>query len=231
MHIFAIGDVHGHLELMTRAIAKIEDNASDGDMIVMLGDYIDRGPDSAGVVKFLRGYQNTGKLKMVCLKGNHEDLMIEAFDHGETYNWLRNGGHETLNSYLPVPPLDMQFQAVHITGDLEWMRNLPVHHETKNFIFVHAGLRPGVKLHDQDPTEMMWIRDKFLNANKEDFPDGKVIVHGHTPDRDIENFRHRVNLDTAAFYYGTLSVGMFNADDQFDRKFFTIKEELGSLEP
>lgn len=218
MRIFAIGDVHGMLNLLIPAVAKIEEFAAEGDMIVMLGDYVDRGPDSQGVIDFLMEYQRSGKLRMVCLKGNHEDLMVDAFDHGQTYNWLNNGGYETLNSYLTEGTLDQKFQAVSEVH-LEWMRNLPVHHETKNHIFVHAGLRPGVKLHDQVPDEMMWIRGLFLNADADQFPDGKVIVHGHTPQETVENLPHRVNLDTAAFYYGNLSFAGFNDDDRYDRIF------------
>jgi serine/threonine protein phosphatase 1 len=200
---FAIGDVHGELGLLVRAFAMIEARAGDAPFrIVMLGDYVDRGPDSAGVIGLLRdrakGYD------LVCLRGNHEQMMLDALAGGSTDSWFRNGGKETLASYHGEVPLE----------DLAWLRALPVHVCDEHRIYVHAGLRPCVSLAQQEDKLCLWIRDPFLRASAEDLP--AHVVHGHTPEWDgkpeaalPELLPHRTNLDTAAYETGILTVGLF----------------------
>ncbi|WEK45128.1 MAG: metallophosphoesterase [Candidatus Andeanibacterium colombiense] len=200
---FAIGDVHGELQLLASAFARIEARAGAVPFrIVMLGDYVDRGPDSAGVVRLLR--ERERQYDLVCLKGNHEDLMIRACDGGDPGLWLRNGGEETLRSYRgAVPP-----------EDLAWLRALPVRFGDGRRIYVHGGLKPHVPLDEQDDEACMWIRTPFLEAPAGAFP--AHVVHGHTPYWDgkpepdePELLAHRTNLDTYACETGRLAIGVF----------------------
>lgn len=193
---YAIGDVHGRFDLLTRALDEIGDLEAQDAKLVMLGDYVDRGPQSREVVDEL--IRRSADDRVVCLRGNHEEMMVAGLeDPGAGSQWLSNGGSATLASYGgKVPPK-------HVT----WLRSLPVSYETAHQFFVHAGVRPGVPLDSQDPEEMVWIRRRFLDSD-EDF--GKHVVHGHTPARAPELRFNRSNLDTGAFQSGTLTVGVFD---------------------
>jgi serine/threonine protein phosphatase 1 len=194
---YAIGDVHGRFDLLVRALAAIGDLEPQDARLVLLGDYVDRGPQSREVVDRLIGLSKSDRV--TCLRGNHEEMMVRALegDPQGALTWLSNGGGETLASYEgEVPP-----------EHLDWMRRLPVSYETQHHFFVHAGVRPGVPLDRQAPEEMVWIRGRFLDSD-EDF--GKHVVHGHTPDLEPELRPNRTNLDTGAFRTGTLTVGVFD---------------------
>jgi len=203
-YLYAIGDVHGRLDLLTEAFAVIDDHAGGRpSRVITLGDYIDRGPDSAGVIALLRARQ--AERDLICLKGNHEALMVEALRTGAYQQWFRGGGEMTLGSYGDAPSAD----------DLAWMDSLPVVHREGERLFVHAGLEPDVPLAEQDPQVMMWIRDRFLEAGAETLPGH--VVHAHTPvwaakpDPEIpERLPHRTNLDTRAWETGILSIGVFD---------------------
>lgn len=204
---YAIGDVHGRLDLLTRAFEEIDAAERGGTAkVVMLGDYVDRGPDSCGVVAFLMSY--SGPHRLVCLKGNHEDLMVGAArgDASSLNCWMGNGGFQTLSSYGEA------VDQAHI----DWLEALPVLHTDRHRIYVHAGLMPGFEPEQQEDEWCLWIRDRFLDAG--DLWD-KHVVHGHThthrgkPDRSRpEMLSHRTNLDTCAYYTGILSVGVFDDD-------------------
>lgn len=203
---FAIGDVHGERELLERAFAAMEDRAGGETWrAVLLGDYVDRGPDSAGVIRLLRAAEREGGI--VCLKGNHEAMMIKAIETGDTGHWFRNGGKETLRSYHGAVELE----------DIAWMRGLPVAFVDEHRVYVHGGLEPGVPLAEQEEETCLWIRVPFLRASAEALP--AHVVHGHTPrwegkpTRELpERLPHRTNLDTGAFYTGRLSIGVFETD-------------------
>jgi serine/threonine protein phosphatase 1 len=196
--IFAIGDIHGRFDLMQRALAKIERLASQAT-VVFLGDYIDRGPQSKETVAALmRGPQRPGD-RWICLKGNHEEMLVAAHSGvaGEKRFWLENGGDATLRSFggdIPDPIL-------------AWCRDLPLSYETERYFFVHAGIRPGVPFSRQDARAMLWIRDRFLDDERDH---GKHVVHGHTPFDAVQLHANRTNLDTMAFMSGRLSVGQFD---------------------
>lgn len=200
---YAIGDIHGRLDLLERAFDLIWAHAgSRGFQIVCLGDYVDRGPDSRGVVEFLMREADCAPL--TCLRGNHEAMLLEAVEEGEWSGWLHNGGRETLASY------DGEVPARH----LGWLRDLPGCARDADRFYVHAGFRPGVALADQEEAVCIWIRGRFLDANAADLPGH--VVHGHTPyhiDKlDMERperLPHRTNLDTGACWTGVLSVGVF----------------------
>lgn len=206
--VFAIGDIHGRRDLFEAALRAIAGYGGDEHKTaVFLGDYVDRGPDSAGVVSRLMRLAGPG---FVCLKGNHEAMMVEAIATAPSRklsSWLSNGGAETLDSYggaLGVP-------AEH----LAWLDGLPLSWSDAHRDYVHAGVQPGLALADQDDETLMWIRDRFLAAPPEALQ--RHIVHGHTPrwrgkpdPAAPELLPHRTNLDTGAWMTGVLSVGVFD---------------------
>jgi serine/threonine protein phosphatase 1 len=166
--------------------------------IVFLGDYIDRGPKSREVVELLMAGPKRDGDKWICLRGNHEQMMVDTYRKPlEPDWWLRNGGEATEKSFGGRVP-----DAV-----IDWCAALPTSHETTTHFFVHAGIRPGLALHLQDEEAMMWIRDKFLDDERDH---GKHIVHGHTPKRTAELLPNRTNLDSGAVFYGTLTAARFD---------------------
>lgn len=200
-YTFAIGDIHGCLGPLKNLLAIIEGSRPDGGTVVFLGDYVDRGPDSKGVVDLIiAGPQKKG-WTWISLKGNHEDMMVGAYDgEYELVWWLGNGGTETLASYgggLSAEPI-------------EWMRSLPLKHEDANRIYVHAGLDETVPLSEQTEQTMLWSRRPPHFSG--DYW-GKHLVHGHTPGHDHpKTIGNRTNVDSAAVFGGSLSCAVF-ADD------------------
>jgi len=196
---WAIGDIHGRFDLLTKALAEIEARSPSPTRIVFLGDYIDRGPQSREVVETLMAGPKRAGDEWICLRGNHEQMMIDAYR--EPLNpgwWLGNGGETTVASFGGAIP-----EAV-----LSWCESLPICHETSTHFFVHAGIRPGLSLKLQEPEVMLWIRGPFLD---DDTDHGKHIVHGHTPNRQAELMPNRTNLDSGAFYYSVLTAARFDA--------------------
>jgi serine/threonine protein phosphatase 1 len=214
---YAIGDLHGRLDLLQSAAKAIANHAGDTRFrVVFLGDYVDRGPDSRGVVNFLMGLQKLWPV--VCLKGNHEELMIQAVNDpgsGALARWLANGGDATLRSYDVDPEADLAEQLPR--AHLRWLLSLPRTTGDQHRIYVHAGLLPGTPVHRQSERTCLWIRERFLQAGPGDFE--AHIVHGHTPiwegkpdPAEPELLEHRTNLDTGAFATGVLVVAVFDGD-------------------
>jgi serine/threonine protein phosphatase 1 len=178
------------------------DHPSESFRLVFLGDYVDRGPHSFEILKRLQELQKVGA---ICLRGNHEDLMIGSCDSAANLNvFLRNGGVETLAS---LGSSDRLLEAI------DWASNLPLTYEDAHRLFVHAGIRPHVPLRQQRPADLLWIRTTFLD-HPDPFP--KYIVHGHSPtlflpgaSRKPHVLPHRCNLDTGAVYGGPLSAAVF----------------------
>jgi len=212
--IYAIGDIHGRLDLLERAIAAIErDVAERGSnaLTVTLGDYIDRGPASRGVLDCLAG--NPFPTPYVALKGNHETL-LESFltDPAAGPHWHRLGGLETLHSYgVPVGGLMAgknyeaaaeRLRAALPPGHVSFLRSLKTSLSHGKYFLCHAGVRPGVPLDRQDEHDLLWIRGEFLDSEM-DF--GKIVVHGHTPVERPEVRPNRINIDTGAFASGRLT--------------------------
>ena len=208
---YAIGDIHGRLDLLRMAQGAIADHAGAAPhQVICLGDYVDRGPDSKGVVEALMPL--TAGSPWTCLKGNHEDLMIEALRAGRPgalERWIANVGDETLVSYGGPAGVS--------SAHLDWLEALPLFHRDAHRLFVHAGVAPGVALAHQDPQTLMWIREPFLTAPAEALP--CHVVHGHSPQwrekpdlAQPETLPHRTNLDTGAVWTGILSVGVFEND-------------------
>lgn len=162
-----IGDVHGHYDGLMRLLEAIA--PSDEDSVYFLGDLIDRGTQSAQVVKFVK------QSSYHCLLGNHEQMLIDVLGDGEVYGpalqgWLYSGGHATVNSYgeAGIPQ-----------GDIDWMRSLPTHLDLGDIWLVHAGIHPQIPLEKQSAEEFCWIREEFHSIAKPYFPD-KLIITGHT---------------------------------------------------
>ncbi|UGB24706.1 serine/threonine protein phosphatase [Methylorubrum sp. B1-46] len=193
---YAIGDIHGRFDLLTLAVAEI--TARGGGKVVFLGDYVDRGPQSREVLEALIAGPPTGQ-EWVCLKGNHEDMMVETITVPlEPDWWIGNGGAATVASYGGEIPL----------AHVRWARGLPLSHETRYRIFCHAGGDPSLSVADQTEKSLIWFRCK------RDFDyglDGKHVVHGHTPFKDGPVcLPNRTNLDTGAYATGRLSVAVFD---------------------
>lgn len=220
MHLYAIGDIHGHLGLLKAAHDLIAaDTARHGTgPVIHVGDLVDRGPDSRGVIDHLMQGQTRGE-DWVVLKGNH-DRMFTRFmnDPAEPepglrpeYSWLhpKLGGATTLASYgvakaadRPVPKVYSEALAAVPGAHRDYLSTLPTMHLAGDCVFVHAGLRPGVPLDQQTETDLIWIRDAFL-IEAESF--GPLVVHGHTAIDHATHYGNRINLDSGAAYGGPLS--------------------------
>jgi serine/threonine protein phosphatase 1 len=199
MRVYSITDVHGMKELLVKALKMIEEREEQAN-VVFKGDYVDRGPDSKGVVDILmQGPRRKGDRWKV-LKGNHEDMVVGVMEGRYPMRWwLDNGGDKALSSWGGNVPEDV----------VEWMSGLPLMWVEGEYAFVHAGVMPGVALHHQKKGVMLWVRDEFLGWDG-DF--GKHIVHGHTPVSRADLRSNRTNLDTGAPWTGVLSVGVFETD-------------------
>lgn len=215
--MYAIGDIHGRLDLLRSAIDAVAEHAEGRRFrVVCLGDYVDRGPDSAGVIDFL--IQLRRRWSVVCLKGNHEELMVRALTQPGANTmapWLDNGGLAALASYGLSPDADV---AEAIPGEhLRWLAGLPLTTADPHRIYVHAGLLPRCPMHRQTEETCLWIRERFLRGGAGDFE--AHVVHGHSPiwehkpnPAEPELLEHRTNLDTAAFATGVLSIGVFDTE-------------------
>jgi calcineurin-like phosphoesterase family protein len=203
---YALSDIHGCLNKLVALVARCRSDAKDdAARFVFLGDYIDRGPDSRGVVEYLIDLQRRQPRDVICLCGNHEDLALSAVDDpDEIDQWVvANGGDKTLRSYgVTTPP---ELPASHV----DWMRALATHHDDDLRFFVHAGVNPSRPLDRQDRHDVLWMREPFL-SDPRDY--GRFIVHGHTPLRggrpDLRS--NRVNIDTAAVIGGPLTAAIFD---------------------
>lgn len=205
----AIGDIHGCRDRLDALLARCGRYA-DGRTVryVFLGDYIDRGPDSRGVVERILALQHSQPESVVCLRGNHEAILLDAIATGDPTLWFINGGMATLASYGASAASDLP--AEH----LRWFSTLPAAFDDGQRFFVHAGANPDVPLAAQREEDLVWIREPFLSRPC-DF--GRLIVHGHTPARSgrPELRSWRLNLDTGAVYGGRLSAAFFD-DTQRD---------------
>lgn len=198
--IFAVGDIHGCLDKLRRLMEKTRPDRRT-DTLVFLGDYIDRGPDSRGVVDFVLDLRETHD-RVVCLLGNHEEMLLDYLrDPGSRNLYFNNGGRNTLRSYGIDP--DGPVRDADFPGDhLRFFRTLLLYYETGDYLFVHAGLRPGIPPDRQNRKDLIWIRDEFL------FVDGdleKTVVFGHTPIRRPYEKGRRIGIDTGAVFGGPLT--------------------------
>lgn len=205
LRTYAIGDIHGCLQKLEALVAQCRADAGGRPTrLVFLGDYIDRGAESGGVIAFLMALEATAAEDIVCLSGNHEELALAASNGGEDLGrWLRNGGDKTLLGYGIGSPNEMPPEH------LAWMRSLRISYDDGLRFFVHAGVDPSRPLEGQDDYDLRWIREPFLSDPRDH---GRLIVHGHTPRMDgMPDLRsNRVNVDTAAVLGGPLTAAIFD---------------------
>ena len=215
--IYAVGDVHGcldQLDAMHRAIAaELHARPGSESLVIHLGDYIDRGPDSAGVIGRLIAPFPVPGVRVVNLVGNHEDLLLGALEgrRREVEVWMSNGGHAALQSWgVPPRTAPKHWGELIPAAHIGFLRGLSVMHRAGGYVFVHAGVRPGIALLAQTREDLLWIREPFLSTGK---PHEAVVVHGHTPeDSDPVVRANRIGLDTGAVLGGPLTCGVFEAD-------------------
>jgi serine/threonine protein phosphatase 1 len=213
--IYVIGDIHGRLDLLDQVIVKIDTDMKRSPnaeaITVTLGDYIDRGPNSRGVLERLM--QNPFPTPYLALKGNHEELFENFFENPSLGNqWRHLGGLETLHSYGVPVSLLMVGKGFREAADLlrervpkahlDFLSSLGTSASSASFFLCHAGVRPGIPLDRQNARDLLWIRDEFLNSPM-DF--GKRVVHGHTPTNEPEVLGNRINIDTGAYMTGRLT--------------------------
>ena len=223
--IYAIGDIHGRADLFSALLARIrQDNASRPraqTRIVVLGDVVDRGPDSAALVTRLMRYTHANR-RFIVLKGNHEQVMLAALsgDLTAAQAWLNYGGVATLRSWgvpedvLADAPLHILMgQARQVVSPMvrSWISRLRLHLRSGEVLFVHAGVRPGVPLRKQNPVDFMWIRQDFLEDQS---PSDFLVVHGHTIcEQGPDVGAYRIGIDTGAYRTGRLTALGLEADD------------------
>jgi serine/threonine protein phosphatase 1 len=213
--LYVIGDIHGRSDLLDRMVIEIAHDLDEHPvgtaLTVTLGDYVDRGLDSRGVLDRLAS--NPFPTPLVSLKGNHESLLLGFLqDPASGLRWRRLGGLETLHSYgVPVESVMKgknyegaadQLRAAVTPTHLDFLRSLPTFLLVGKYFMCHAGVRPGIPLERQSEQDLLWIRDEFLSS-RADF--GKVVVHGHTPAEAPELLPNRINVDTGAFMTGRLT--------------------------
>ena len=213
--LYCIGDVHGRVDLLRDLHTMISEDAQgfEGELtLVYLGDLIDRGMQSREVVDLLLDEPLTG-FEVVYLKGNHEQTLLDFIEYPEqAASWLAWGGRETLVSYGVPLPAGLQRadpQALRDTlvarlpeRHLAFYRGMDVYHEAGDYLFVHAGIRPGIPLQEQSDSDLMWIRQEFLECEDDH---GRVVVHGHSITEEVEMRPNRIGIDTGAVYSGVLT--------------------------
>jgi serine/threonine protein phosphatase 1 len=220
--VVAIGDIHGEIDLLDRLLADLRarlDGETTPAAFVFLGDYVDRGPDSAGVVQRLCDLEDEGA-DTAFLLGNHEVMMRLFLDRGDVAaaeTWLANGGAETMESYGVAPPRITNLREELPGARAALAAALPARHRRfmdglaparriGELIFVHAGVRPGVPLEAQRETDLVWIREAFLDSTADH---GGLVVHGHTTRFGPEVRSNRIGIDTGAGKGGYLTAAIF----------------------
>lgn len=217
----AISDIHGQLEMLQALLLKVNYNPTE-DQLILLGDYVDRGPDSAGVIDFVMKLREHGA---ILLKGNHEELMYKSLTTDSEYlwtRWIENGGAEALQSYgyteeeYLLDNKNGEFQKPNLTSPrlkahLEFIQSLEIYIEQEDFIFVHAGVNPEFPLSENTEEDFLWIRDAFHHH----YAGTKTVIFGHTPTyklyKDPTNHRvyfggnNIIGIDGGAVFGGQLN--------------------------
>lgn len=226
--IFAIGDIHGQIDMLDKALDLIDQSPETEAPVVFLGDYVDRGPDSRAVINLLMAGQEAGA-NWIVIKGNHDRYMTRFLGDAQycdanttkNYHWLAGpiGGRETLRSYgVDVDERrsyeDIQADALEAVPQAhrDFIDGLPLIHETDDHIFVHAGIRPGVPLEQQVEDDLIWIRKGWLEDESDH---GRLVVHGHTALETPQHYGNRLNLDGGAGYGRPLLPAVLFGRDAF----------------
>lgn len=233
--VYAIGDIHGCLRLLEalheKILADAEGRPEGRKVVIYLGDYVDRGPESRQVIDLLLDDPLPG-FEAVHLKGNHEDLMLDFLDDpAQGPGWIVNGGVATLASYDVVPKqalplsellagLHADFRAALPERHRAFLAGLGLHHTEGDYAFVHAGIRPGVPLAAQSEEDLLWIREEFLWSSASH---GRVVVHGHTPVTEPDIRPNRIGIDTGAVLYGVLTCLALDGEE---RRLLQVREPV-----
>jgi predicted MPP superfamily phosphohydrolase len=204
MLTYAVGDIHGCYTKLANLWRHCQDHcAGKPHRFVFLGDYVDRGKRTKDVIAFLMKAQGAAPDQVICLMGNHEDLLIDAAKGDGMALWMENNGETTLRSYGVTAAKDLP------ADHLDWIMALPLSYSDERRFYVHAGIQPGVSLKKQPRNALLWMREPFL-SDKRDY--GLFIVHGHTPQHShVPHFLpNRLNLDTVAVLGGPLTAAVFD---------------------
>jgi serine/threonine protein phosphatase 1 len=219
---FAIGDVHGCDRLLDRLLKRLDREAHPEALLVLTGDYLDRGEETARVLRRLMVLSEAAGDLMHCIMGNHEMMLLEVLDNPVEHGprWLRHGGLQTLASYR-VPPvlgnrpkadwLAMRDQLVRAMGEhtIDWLRGLPLYWQTGNVVVVHAGADPMVPIPMQDAQSLLWGHPDFDRKTR---PDGLWVVHGHTITQTPKAAQGRISTDTGGYATGILTAALVEAE-------------------
>jgi serine/threonine protein phosphatase 1 len=222
LRVYAIGDIHGRADLLQSLFERIDATLRgfpiDQSIHVFLGDYIDRGPNSCGVIEALLSRRR--RHSTVFLKGNHESYATQFLnDPAMLPEWIAAGGTSTLLSYGVCPPTRRKpqrdddvaaaFRQALPESHRRFIAGLAISFTCGGYFFTHAGVRPGIALDRQHEHDLLWIREAFL-LHDQDF--GKVVVHGHTPSETVDIRCNRINVDTGAYATGRLSCLVLQED-------------------
>lgn len=225
--IYAVGDVHGRSDLLHALIEEIEADAracapTERPLVVLVGDYVDRGADSRGVLETVIALSRDPRFQVEALRGNHEAALLGFLEDAQGGpEWVTWGGDATLASYgvaVPAPNAPQEaweeaqgaFAAAMPPAHLVFLKALPLSLMAGGYLFVHAGVRPGTPLGRQDPHDLLMIRHPFLEHAH---PLGRVVVHGHTPQEEPSASPVRIGIDTGAYATGVLTAARLMADE------------------
>lgn len=211
---YAIGDIHGCNDLFEALMAAIDDEIEREEKleshIVMLGDLVDRGPESAKVIANARAWKDRRSVRF--LAGNHEEMFLQSFEDVKVLrHFLRHGGRETILSYgvdedaynrTSLEELQDLMRRVVPKKDRKFLKNFEELIEAGDYVFVHAGIRPERNLNKQKREDLLWIRERFLDYDR---PHPRYVVHGHTIFEDVDVRSNRIGVDTGAFRFGILT--------------------------
>ena len=236
--LWAVGDVHGRLDLLKPLVEAILADAAGSSanrkVVIFLGDYVDRGSDSRGVIRYLVDLPQDVGIEWRFLKGNHEEAMLNFLkDPSAGARWCEYGGDAALRSYgLRPPNLKHKVEAwARVSADLDHKLSLPERKFLEglelsmvlgDYFFAHAGARPGAPLDRQSAHDLMWVRNSFLDSP---VAFEKVVVHGHTPTRNVHIDHRRIGVDTKAYASGVLSAVRLEGTGR------AVMRAIGSADP
>jgi serine/threonine protein phosphatase 1 len=235
--LYVVGDVHGRADLLNRMFELIYNDIGldrvQHVIEIFIGDYVDRGRESKSVLEMLSSTAPLGD-RRVCLKGNHEQMLLDFLSDPTTGpSWIEFGGGDTLLSYgvrlrLNMAPGEaerarVEFQHALPQSHYRFIRSLPVSFRCGDYFFAHAGVRPGIDLAQQRPDDLLWIRDPFLGSTR-NF--GAIVIHGHTPAAEPVILPNRVCIDTGAFATGRLTCLVLEGTEQ---RFLQASREAASV--
>ena len=222
--VYAVGDIHGRLDLLDDLLARIQADIRarpiDDVTLVFLGDLIDRGPDSAGVIARLMDLDGF-PARCVVLQGNHEEILLRVLDgeEGLAYDWLGFGGDAFVESYglsatalkaLEEARIAERLKDAIPADHIQFLREAGDTVRFGDYLLVHAGIRPGIPVEQQQPHDLRWIREPFLTDGHDH---GCVVIHGHTVSRGVERRKNRIGIDTGAYRTGVLTSVVIEAHD------------------